>query len=271
MASFMLLSSCYSAPKEVSKAEPKGILLVGNPRSMTSVFEHYMSNRGDFKTYFEPVVFEYLKIIKSNSDVTLENIKSDPILEKVVKEAPERFFIKEHAHVFRQAKFPAEFAKKSQNSVVFILREPSQAVLSHYKLIKKTPSLTIKEHGPQKALDYKVLKKVFLEVKESIGHNPTLIDSNRLVEKPAEVIEGFCKAVNIPFNPKHLEWKKDPKYHAGEKYGWMTTVRKSTGFHKQKKRHSLSDPEILEEDKAMLAKLIEENDKIYQELRKLSV
>ena len=75
----------------------------------------------------------------------------------------------------------------------------------------------------------------------------------------------------ISFDPKHMVWKKSPDFISEDVSGWFSTVRDSTGFHKMKSHHSLEDPEIREEDKDMLRKLIKKNNKIYEELKKFSI
>ena len=243
----------------------KGILLVGNPRSLTSVFERYMRNRGDFNTYFEPAMAKYFqKYIEGGREVA-KQVNLEIELMDLIKEVKEPFFIKEQAFTMEKGDLIRSYANLLDYKIVFIIREPSQAVLSMYKLVKKTSEL--EDEDVYHHLDYSIMERLAKQVYTMTNRTPILIDANKLANEPEAVIEKFCDAVQIPFDAKHLSWDQDPNLHPEENQGWFTAVRKSTSFRAAAKRHSLDDPDVDPKDKASLEKLIEKNLEIYERLK----
>ena len=95
------------------------------------------------------------------------------------------------------------------------------------------------------------MPNIFKEIMEITGQPPTVIDADRLVADPNEVVQNFCFAIDIPFHHSQLTWPKSPKFISKESEGRFSEIRK--------------------EDRQWLAELIAENQKICDDLRKYSV
>ena len=93
-----------NSPAVKKEPKPKGILLIGNPRSLTTAFEHYMYYRGDFKTYFEPVMGQHFKVLTTQGVAASQKIDIDLFMNQLLANAPKRFFIKELAFIFKDSK-----------------------------------------------------------------------------------------------------------------------------------------------------------------------
>ena len=81
------------------------------------------------------------KVLTTQGVAASQKIDIDPFMNQLLANAPKRFFIKELAFIFKDSKAHRDFARAPNQSVAFIIRDPLQAVLSHYKLILKSKKL----------------------------------------------------------------------------------------------------------------------------------
>lgn len=67
-----------------------------------------------------------------------------------------------------------------------------------------------------------------------------LIDSEDLLDYPKEIIPGYCKAIDISYNPKMLEWgDKGEGCDSFKKWdGWHDDAVNSTGFRERLNKSS---------------------------------
>ena len=72
------------------------------------------------------------------------------------------------------------------------------------------------------------------------GSPPPVIDSDDLLEAPAEMVKNFCDAVGIPYMPEALSWEPggDPSAHSWWDGGsFHANLANSTGLTPQKRRY----------------------------------
>ncbi|MFJ6618267.1 sulfotransferase family protein [Kitasatospora sp. NPDC091335] len=103
----------------------------------------------------------------------------------------------------------------------FIIRHPAEAIASHHAL---NPDLGRDEIG------FARLYEIFTAVQNATGTTPVVVDSDDLLDRPAETVRAYCAAVGIPFVPEALNWG------AGMRSEWQTTSKwhqstsETTGF-----------------------------------------
>lgn len=148
----------------------------------------------------------------------------------------------------------------------FLIRNPEQAIYSHYKAILKDQigdaTLDPSEVG------FLELYKLYKFIKEKTGYNPIVIDAIDLQTHPDETMKTYCEAVGIQFNPNMTKWEKrsiDTQYKIWSSV-WNSTIDQSTGFIKTK----LEDlkPVPLNELPQAIIKYIDESKFYYHEMKK---
>ena len=247
-------------------AQPRGIILIGNPRGLTTAFERYMINRGDFKVYHEPLVTHtYSKLYPDYfKSPFAANCDGDCILQQIYAENSGPFFIKEIASFLIDTKTLIQMAKDSKLQIMFLIRKPEQAVLSHFKLRSSSPWVT-KFNVTEHEANYKHMHKLFFELKAALNKNPILIDADELLDNPELVLNSICTKLGIGFDKEALHWPAgESKLWSNDVSSWQFNVTNSTGFKRSSKMHSLED--IPEPQRAKLHALIQSNNKIYAKL-----
>jgi hypothetical protein len=92
----------------------------------------------------------------------------------------------------------------------FIIRDPAEAIASHHAL---NPDLGREEIG------FARLYEIFTAVQDATGTTPVVIDSDDLLDRPAQTVRAYCAAVGIPFLAEALSWEP------GMRSEWKTTSR----------------------------------------------
>jgi hypothetical protein len=62
------------------------------------------------------------------------------------------------------------------------------------------------------------------------GIEPIVIDSQRLLENPTEILKKWCTLNNVTYHPRCLEWKAGFRSRWGRWPEWKEAVSSSTGF-----------------------------------------
>jgi len=252
----------------VVAAQPKGIILIGNPRGLTTAFERYMINREDFKVYHEPLVTHtYSKLYPTEfRSPFAASCDSECVLQQIYTENSGPFFVKEIASFIVDSKILIQMARDSKIQVIFLIRKPEQAVLSHFKLRSASPWIT-KFNVTEHEANYVHMQKLFFELKTALNKTPLLIDADDLLDNPEFVLNNICAKLGIGFDKKTLQWPAgESRLWANDVNSWQFNVTNSTGFKRSSKMHSLNDIPIAQ--RAKLQALIEHNNKIYAQLTK---
>ncbi|MEU8080263.1 hypothetical protein AB0B31_33005 [Catellatospora citrea] len=178
------------------------------PRSRSTAFARMMAERGDRTVVHEPfslvVDFGEVKVgdrvARSESDVLAA-------LRATAAEKPVFFKDTTDFH------YPALLADEgflAAATHTFIIRHPAEAIASHHKL---NPNLGRDEIG------FAWLYEIFAAVHAATGTTPVVIDSDDLLDRPAETVRAYCSAVGIPFLSDALSWEP------GMRPEWQTTSR----------------------------------------------
>jgi hypothetical protein len=103
----------------------------------------------------------------------------------------------------------------------FIIRHPSEAIASHHAL---NPDLGRDEIG------FAWLHEIFTAVQAATGTTPVVIDSDDLLDRPADTVRAYCSAVGIPFLPEALNWQPGMRSEWQTTSRWHESTSKTAGF-----------------------------------------
>lgn len=247
----------------------KNLILIGNPRSATTAFERYMIKRGDYDIYHEPISIQgwlYALGIKTlGRDFTGKDYGGGETLISIDESLRKRpYFIKEMAFFLQDNQTLLDLIKHNKIQVIFLIRNPEQAVLSHYKLTR-TREINTHFGGTVNEMRYDMMEKLFFKIMQLTGTTPLLIDADELITHPQQVLSKLCNKLQISFDPQDLVWEAGEKnYWSNTAHAWQLEVTNSTGFIASNRVHSLD--EVALEDRQAISKLIGNNLDIYNKL-----
>ncbi|MGW5271525.1 sulfotransferase-like domain-containing protein [Streptomyces sp. NPDC004044] len=103
----------------------------------------------------------------------------------------------------------------------FIIRDPAEAIASHHAL---NPDLG------RDGIGFARLYEIFTAVQAATGTTPVVIDSDDLLDRPAETVRAYCSATGIPFLPDALSWQPSmrPEWRSTSK--WHQSTSETAGF-----------------------------------------
>ena len=211
------------------------IALWAVPRSTSTAFEWMMRQRGDLDCLHEPFGEAWYQGEdplwprfrdgeKTTPGLTLESVWDD-IRSRAAKQP---VFLKDFPHYINHIWTP-DFL--SQFTHAFLIRDPAKTITSIYA---KWPDFDELEVGfPEQRALFDLLTALN-------GTPPPVIDSDDLLAAPAEMVEAFCAAVDIPFIEEALSWEAggDPAAHSWWDGGsFHANLAKSTGLVAQPRRY----------------------------------
>ncbi|KAK3313435.1 P-loop containing nucleoside triphosphate hydrolase protein [Apodospora peruviana] len=157
----------------------------------------------------------------------------------------------------------------------FLIRHPRRAIPSYYRctvppLDAKTGFYTFL---PSEA-GYDELRRLFDFLKDEgivggdSGIKITVVDADDLLDKPAEVIEAYCKDVGIEYSPAMLKWDDEES-----KQKAVAAFEKWNGFHDdaigstelKPRAHAAKTPSVEDEDNQWREKYGEEAQKVIRD------
>lgn len=213
----------------------KIIALWAVPRSTSTAFEWMMRQRGDLDCMHEPFGEawyqgedpfwpRFTQGDKTTAGLTIESVWAD--IQTQTQNNP--VFIKDFPHYVNHMWTP-EFLGNFTHA--FLIRDPAKTITSMYN---KWPDFDESEVGfPEQRALFDLLTALH-------GKPPPVIDSDDLLEKPAEMVAAFCNAVGIPFIESALSWQAGAD--TGD-YSWWdggsfhANLKASTGLKPQKRRY----------------------------------
>jgi hypothetical protein len=221
--------------------------------------------------YHEPIIRHiFSRAVSFVSSPYDKDFDASKILEQIAREsAGQKFLIKELAWSLSDASFLETMAKEVH--LVFIIRSPEQAVVSHEKLevtnkeLAQKLGVDLSFNSTINSVNYDHMQAIFMRIKAVTGKNPILIDADQLANNPEAVIERLCRKLGIDFDKRHLQWASgEATLWPYTKDTWQKDVTASTGFTPLKNAHKLTD--LDPQQQAELGPLIERNETIYREL-----
>lgn len=109
---------------------------------------------------------------------------------------------------------------------IFLIRDPKQLIASFAQVIQYP---TIQDIGLKRQAE------LFDILKQNSGSTPIVIDSNKVLANPENLLKKLCHKIGIPFDKEMLSWNPGEEIVdvPWAKY-WYKNVQSSSGFSKQK-------------------------------------
>jgi hypothetical protein len=208
-----------SGPEGLASGWPAILALWSAPRSRSTAFARMMAERGDCTVLHEPFshVLDFGSERIGDELVTTER-QLIPALRRAAADGP--LFFKDTTD-FRYPVLLADTAFLRAAVHTFIIRHPAEAIASHYRL---NPRLGRDEIG------FAWLAEIYDAVAAATGRAPVVIDSDDLVERPADTVAAYCAAVGIPFLPGALAWPPGMTAAWRRTERWHESTSRTSGF-----------------------------------------
>lgn len=176
------------------------------PRSTSTAFEWMMRQRGDFNCFHEPFGEAWYQGEQPLwPRVTADSLRTPGLTLDTVWQTLQRaagagaVFSKDFPHYVEHMWNDARLNLFNHS---FLTRDPAKTISSMYH---KWPDFHPAEVG------FVEQRKLFDRLCERHGSAPPLIDSDDLLEAPAEMVAAWCNAVDIPFIARALSWEPGPR------------------------------------------------------------
>ena len=180
----------------------KIVALWAVPRSTSTAFEWMMRQRGDIACLHEPFGEAWyqgetpLWPRLTDQSVRTPGLTLESVWKSMLAQAKEGPVFSKDFPLYIDHMWDDEMLSYFTHS--FLIRNPAMTITSMYD---KWPDFHEKEVGfaEQRALFERILDKT--------GTPPPVIDSDDLLENPAEIVEKWCEAVGLPFIESALSWE----------------------------------------------------------------
>jgi hypothetical protein len=180
-----------------------------------------VAERGDFVTLHEP--FWHLTD-RGWVTVAGRTVRTEAELIAALSAVAARrpvFFKDTTDHLFPGALADRTFLRQAVHT--FLIRDPRQAIPSHYAL---NPGLTLAEVG------FAQLHTLYRAVTEATGREPVVVDADDLVGRPEAIIGAWCARVGIDYRADSLTWSPEDRPEWGATARWHADVGRSIGLHR---------------------------------------
>lgn len=189
------------------------------PRCRSTAFARMMAERGDRVVVHEP----FSRVVDFGEVAVGDRVARNErdvlaALRAIAAEQP--VFFKDTTD-FR---YPAVLADEdflAAATHTFIVRDPAEAIASHHAL---NPNLNRDEIG------FARLHEIFTAVQDATGATPVVIDSDDLLDRPAETVRMYCSSVGIPFLPDALSWEPGMRPEWRTTSRWHKSTSETSGF-----------------------------------------
>ncbi|MCK4988313.1 MAG: hypothetical protein KAS40_22415 [Desulfobacterales bacterium] len=208
----------------------KIIALWVHPRSLSTVLERIMIERGEFKIFHEPFAYVYYVHDKKAGEppdwpFDPDHPNTYPAIKKWILEAAQEKPVCFKDMAYYACDYLMEDADFLNNMVnTFMIREPVKTILSYY---------TIQPDVSRDEIGYEYLFKLFRRVADLNDNKPpVVISAEDLEDDPQATMKAYCKAVGIPFNAASLNWSQHvPEQWKGYEE-WHKDAIESNGIQK---------------------------------------
>jgi hypothetical protein len=205
--------------------EVKRICLWSGPRNISTAMMYSFAQRTDTVVYDEPLYAAYLsrfdaKDYHPGAQEILDSMEqnAEKVIEMILGPHPRPIALfKQMTHHLLEVDW--SFLRHTVN--VILTRDPIEMLPSYAKQVKNP---TMQDVGY--ALHFKLLDQI-----NTIGQDPLVLDSRKVLENPPGVLSLLCDKIGIPFDEKMLHWQKGARKEDGVwARFWYRSVHESTGF-----------------------------------------
>ncbi|TDV63418.1 sulfotransferase family protein [Pseudomonas sp. LP_7_YM] len=200
------------------------VALWAHPRSRSTVLERVFIERGDFEVFHEPfasVAFDEQSAIPHDDlncglPRTYEGVK---VLLRTTRQTRNVFHKDMGYHCLEELKADPGFLLEQQN--VFIIREPAQAIVSHFAMFRQMPL---------QAIGHKALYEIFCLITKLTGKIPYVVNGEDLARRPEETVRRLCEHLQLEFLPRALSWEPSCPAQWKAWRSWHKEAERSTGI-----------------------------------------
>jgi hypothetical protein len=189
------------------------------PRCRSTAFARMMTERGDHAVVHEP----FSRVVDFGEVEVGDRIaydEHDVLAQLRAMASRQPVFFKDTTD-FHYPALLADEAFLAAATHTFIIRDPAEAIASHHAL---NPELGRDEIG------FARLYEIFTAVQAVTGRTPVVIDSDDLIDRPAETVRAYCAAVGIPFRPEALSWQPGMRAEWRSTSKWHRATSETSGF-----------------------------------------
>ncbi|MFV1494410.1 HAD family hydrolase [Phaeobacter sp. JH18-32] len=200
------------------------IAMWSGPRNLSTAMMYAFGNRGDCAVVDEPFYAAYLAKTGLEHPMRAEILESQPqepaaVVDLLLGPVPaaKPFFYQKHMTQHMIEGIPRDWMREVTN--VFLIRHPARVIASY---TEKRENPTLDDIGFRQQAE-------LLDLVQSWGQSPVVLDSNDIRRDPAQMLERLCDRIEMPFSPKMLSWPmgghKDDGIWAAHWYGsvWQST------------------------------------------------
>ena len=246
------------------------ICLWAHPRSMSTAMERVMRERGDFKCFHEPFMYDYYvhrKVehmphfdIDPAAPVSFEDIKT--MLLEQSQHTP--VFIKDMSYyVVPQLFSDMEFARRLTHT--FLIRNPVFSILSYFKLDN---DVTIEQIG----LEAQYRHVIWLQ--KNLSRHPLILMAEDIRENTRGAITRYWQQLGLEVRRKAFDWNADQTPEDWQQVsGWHANVSSSQGIRKASRENDIKREQEfnrLAEKHPRLQALLDHHQPYYNKLKMLS-
>ena len=257
------------------------VILWAAPRTLSTAFERSMRTLSHCKVFHEPFGYAYYfgpdrptqsfgKIIDAQVAIP-ENNSYENTSAMIMKDFPEfeALFIKEHAFFVEDKLEQVLKQGLSSFTHTFLIRRPDKAICSLYTCGQTMPGWTFE---PMQA-GFKSLYNFYKHMQQVTDKPLLVIDADDLLSAPDEMMEAYCNAVGIRYNPGMTSWEPGMIHDwsvVSEWWTdhWYTSVAATSGFIRRVgSEQDLKEPVIPSDLPEEVSACIRESWPLYQEMR----
>ena len=197
-----------------------------HPRSLSSVIERVMMERGDLATFHEPFSYMYYVTEGHKINHLMPDPKRPSTYEEVVQAihsvaAHGPVYIKDMSYyIVDRLADNEEFFGSFHNS--FVIRHPARAIASYSKLQTDFSLLEVGLESQYWHLNW------ILERQPDWA--PLVIDADQLQSNPGDIMRRYCDLLGLEFLEDSLTWEKGLPEQWTDWAKWHITVEASTGL-----------------------------------------
>ena len=205
-------------PTKRAASVPRLLLALWSaPRSRSTAFERMMMERGDMAVLHEP----FSHVIDFGATIVgRRRVSTETDLLAALQGLEGRTFFKDTTD-FRYPELLTHKQFLRDTMHTFIIRHPQEVIASHARL---NPRLECAEVGISR------LHEIYAAVAEASGRRPLVVDSDDLLERPAETVAAYCRHVGIPFIAESLHWQPGTPAQWERTSRWHQGASDSAGF-----------------------------------------
>jgi len=203
------------------------IAMWSGPRNMSTTMMRCFGARADCAALDEPFYAAWLVAAGQTHPMQAEILASqsdDPrrVSERLLAPPPDGKTVqyqKQMTH-HMMPDFPLDWAAQCDHA--FLIRHPARVIASY---AKKMDDVSLEAIGfPQQA-------RLFDDMRARTGKVPPVVDSDRILEDPRNVLTRLCAALDLAWDEAMLAWTPGPKPEDGAwAPHWYDAVWTSEGF-----------------------------------------